>query len=125
MGTLGQELLAHSCPHPCPHTGHLGHSHCGISPASGRVKAPIGPPWAVSPRNWGTNGFTALIPGVWPPSKTWGSRGLGTHGRGVGTSPELALMCHSHQVRVIPAGHPAAQRRWQQQRELNGAARRG
>lgn len=67
---------------------------------------------------WGTDDFTALTPGVWPPSKAWASPGLGTDGRGVGTSPECHMMCHSHQARVIPAG-------WQRHRELNGAAGRG
>lgn len=65
-----------------------------------RPQAESGPSWAVSPRNQSTDGFTALTPGVWPPSEGWGSPGLGTDGRGVVTHPEPALKCHSHQVRA-------------------------
>lgn len=82
-------------------------------------------------RNQGTDGFAALTPGEWPPSKGWVSPGRGTDGRGVGPYPQLALVCHGHQVRVgsrcavIPADHPPAKGRWQQQRELDGAAAKG
>ncbi|XP_017600419.1 PREDICTED: neurogenic differentiation factor 2 [Corvus brachyrhynchos] len=58
--------------------------------------------------NQGTDGFAALTPGEWPPSKGWVSSGLGTDGRGVGTYPELALVCHGHQERGGRAGKGCA-----------------